>query len=179
MSFDLFLSTVFATFLGATPVTPVVEPDRSSQCLAYNMYHEARGQGTAGIYAVSAVVLNRVNDHRFPNTVCEVVEQGPTRESWKTKKHKDLDPEERVYYPIKNKCQFSWFCDGKSDTPKNKMSWNISLLIANAMLKNKVKDFLHGSTHYHRIDVDPYWNKRMLKFSTIGDHIFYIDALNR
>jgi spore germination cell wall hydrolase CwlJ-like protein len=97
VSFDLFLSTVFATFLGATPVTPVVEPDRSAQCLAYNMYHEARGQGTAGIYAVSAVVLNRVNDRRFPNTVCEVVEQGPTRESWKTKKHKDLDPEERVY----------------------------------------------------------------------------------
>jgi len=80
---------------------------------------------------------------------------------------------------VLHKCHFSWFCDGKSDIPKNKMSWNISLLIANAMLKNKVKDFLHGSTHYHRIDVDPYWNKRMLKFSTIGDHIFYIDALNR
>jgi len=91
----------------AETVTPVVEPDRSAQCLAYNMYHEARSQGTAGIYAVSAVVLNRVNDRRFPNTVCEVVEQGPTRESWKTKKHKDLDPEERVYYPIKNKCTHS------------------------------------------------------------------------
>ena len=75
MSFNLFLSMVAATFLGATPVTPVVEPDRSAQCLAYNMYHEARGQGTAGIYAVSAVVLNRTHDSRFPNTVCEVVEQ--------------------------------------------------------------------------------------------------------
>ena len=148
MSFDLFLSTVFATFLGATPVTPVVEPDRSAQCLAYNMYHEARGQGTAGIYAVSAVVLNRVNDHRFPNTVCEVVEQGPTRESWKTKKHKDLDPEERVYYPIKNKCQFSWFCDGKSDIPYDKEVYNKMLKLSNEgkkifeKTKEKAKSFV-------------------------------------
>ena len=59
------------------------------------------------------------------------------------------------------------------------MSWEISYLIARAMLKNPIKDFLHGATHYHRIDVNPYWNKRMLKFSTIGDHVFYIDALNR
>ena len=103
MSFDSFFSMVVAAFLGVAPVntanaetiTPVVESDRSAQCLAYNMYHEARGQGTAGIYAVTAVVLNRVSDSRFPNTVCEVVEQGPTRESWKTKKHKDLDSKER------------------------------------------------------------------------------------
>ena len=39
----------------------------------------------------------------------------------------------------------------------------------------KVKDFLHGATHYHRKDVDPYWNRKMLKVATIGDHIFYID----
>ena len=58
-------------------------PDRAPECLALNMYHEARGQGTAGLFAVSAVVLNRVNDKRFPNSVCEVIEQGPIRESWK------------------------------------------------------------------------------------------------
>jgi spore germination cell wall hydrolase CwlJ-like protein len=56
--------------------------DRAPECLALNMYHEARSQGTAGLFAVSAVVLNRVNDTRFPNSVCEVVEQGPDRESW-------------------------------------------------------------------------------------------------
>jgi len=55
----------------------------SVKCLADNMYHEARGQGTAGLLAVSSVVINRVKDKRFPNTICEVVKQGPTRESWK------------------------------------------------------------------------------------------------
>ena len=68
----------------------VSEYNPSVKCLALNMYHEARSQGTAGLFAVSAVVINRVNDSRFPNSVCEVVYQGPTRESWKTRQHKDL-----------------------------------------------------------------------------------------
>ncbi len=53
------------------------------ECLSLNMYHEARNQGTAGLLAVSNVVLNRVNDERFPDTVCGVVKQGPTRQSWR------------------------------------------------------------------------------------------------
>ena len=52
------------------------------QCLAMNMYHEARDQGTAGRLAVSAVVMNRVNDDRFPNTICEVVLQAQMKKSW-------------------------------------------------------------------------------------------------
>ena len=34
----------------------------SAHCLALNIYHEARSQGTAGLFGVTAVVLNRVND---------------------------------------------------------------------------------------------------------------------
>ena len=64
------------------------------KCLALNMYHEARDQGTAGILAVSAVVLNRVRDKRFPNSICEVIYQGPIRESWKRN---------GTYFPVKNK----------------------------------------------------------------------------
>ena len=132
-------------------------------CLAKNIYFEARDQKPKGQIAVALVTINRVKSKRFPNSICKVVEQA-NRKNGKLVLHK---------------CHFSWFCDGKSDTPKDKMSWDISLLIARAMLRNPMRDFLHGATHYHRIDVDPYWNKKMLKFSTIGDHIFYIDALNR
>ena len=73
------------------------------ECLAENVYFEARGQGQAGWVAVAQVTLNRVQDTRFPNTICEVVKQGLTYESG---------------HPIKNKCQFSWYCDGKSDKVK-------------------------------------------------------------
>ena len=90
-----------------------------ARCLAENIYHEARNQGTAGWLAVAAVTMNRVIDNRFPNTICEVVFQAETKESWKTKSKKDILASERIFYPIRHRCQFSWYCDGKSDDINN------------------------------------------------------------
>ena len=96
----------------ADPSLPMEKPKLvgvspiQATCLAENVYFEARNQGTAGWSAVISVTLNRVKDKRFPNTVCEVVKQGPTRESWKTR-GKDVSESERKYYPIKHRCQFS------------------------------------------------------------------------
>ena len=132
-------------------------------CLAHNIYFEARDQPTKGQIAVALVTLNRVKSRRFPNSICKVIHQGT----------------KRLGKMVLHKCHFSWYCDGKSDQPKDKMSWEISKLIAKAMVNNPMEDFLNGATHYHRVDVNPYWNKRMLRYTTIGDHIFYIDALNR
>jgi len=96
----------FAGILFASsPVNVITGPpaafvdSRSTECLAMNMYHEARNQGSAGLLAVSAVVLNRVKDPKFPNTICEVIEQGPTRESWKTRQ--TADPNDAQFYPVK------------------------------------------------------------------------------
>jgi len=149
--------------------------DRAPECLALNMYHEARGQGTAGLFAVSAVVLNRVNDTRFPNSVCEVVEQGPVRESWKTRKNESLPQSKRKYYPIKNRCQFSWFCDGKSDTPRNKKKYEELLDLAKLIMYNELilVDITDGALFYHADYVTPGWAKTKQKTVEIQDHIFY------
>jgi spore germination cell wall hydrolase CwlJ-like protein len=58
-------------------------------CLAENIYFEARAESYSGKAAVGNVTRNRVSDSRWPSTYCEVVQQGPKRESWKTKQHKD------------------------------------------------------------------------------------------
>ena len=78
-----------------------------AKCLADNMYFEARNQSWRGIVAVGMVTLNRVNDKRFPEILCEVVKQGPISKWWLEQKGKIV--------PIRHKCQFSWYCDGKSD----------------------------------------------------------------
>ena len=90
--------------------------EQEAVCLAKNMYYEARNQGLAGQLAVSLVVMNRVKDKRYPNTICEVVYQGPISKWWLKEKSKIV--------PIRNRCQFSWYCDGKSDDPKNKKKYN-------------------------------------------------------
>ena len=93
-------------------IYPDLIESEEAHCLALNVYYETRSDNLAGMYAVSDVVLNRVRDTRYPNTICEVVYQGPVRESWKTKKDPDLSDEERIYNPVRNMCQFSWYCDG-------------------------------------------------------------------
>ena len=144
-------------------------PDRSTECLALNMYHEARGQGTAGELAVTTVVMNRVNDSRFPNTICGVVKQGPTRPSWK-------DP--KILFPIKHKCQFSWYCDGKLDVPHIGAMWRESSEIAVYVLATPdLMDITDGATHYHADYISsPKWADPRRKTVEIDTHIFYNKA---
>ena len=159
---------VFGTIIAGSGnmMAPEVTHQESATCLAKNMYYEARNQGTAGWMAVTAVVFNRVNDDRFPNTICEVVKEGPTRKSWK-------DPTVKI--PIKDRCQFSWYCDGLSDKPKDKKTYRKLFGIADGILGGELPfyDITDGATHYHADYVTPAWAKTKTKTVEIQDHIFY------
>ena len=134
-------------------------------CLALNTYHEAKNQSMIGQIATAQVVMNRVEDSRYPNTVCEVVKQGPTSTSWK-------DPSKRI--PVKHRCQFSWYCDGKSDIPKNKKAWKKAQDYAYLVLNNRIQiDVTEGATHYHATYVKPAWAKTKTRTPRIESHIFY------
>ena len=167
------ISIAVAGIMSIFPVETQAQDHPSVECLTLNMYHEARNQGTAGLFAVSAVVLNRVNDSRFPNSICEVIKQGPTRESWKTRQHKNLPAEKRKYYPVRHKCQFSWWCDGIKDVIRDKMRYNDCITIAKHILSYRRKDITKGATHYHAKYVRPWWAKKLTKTVEIGTHIFY------
>jgi len=134
-------------------------------CLALNIYHEARGSSLADQAAVADVVLNRVRDRRYPGTVCDVVYQARTRPSWK---------DETVMIPIRNQCQFSWYCDGRDDTPKDQDAWINAQQIAYFMiLDNKYRGITQGATHYHATYVEPKWARGFNLIGRIGEHIFY------
>ena len=136
------------------------------ECLALNIYHEARNQPFAGQLAVASVVINRVRDERFPDTVCEVVRQGPTRPSWKGTGE---------LIPIRNRCQFSWYCDGKSDKPLELKQFKRIYLLAIDILRGDTLnlDITNGATHYHADYVTPSWASSKTKTIEIEDHIFY------
>jgi len=129
-------------------------------CLALNVYHEAKNQSTIGQIAVAQVTMNRVHDERYPDNVCDVVKQGQTYK-WK----RDL--------PIRHKCQFSWYCDGKSDEPKDKQAWQYAIMVADGVYYGKVINLIDGATHYHAHYVNPSWAETKTYITRIGDHIFY------
>ena len=135
------------------------EEQPEAWCMAQNIYYEARGSNRADRIAVADVVLNRVQDTRYPNTICEVVRQG--------KQYADG----RM---IRNKCQFSWYCDGKSDWPTNMDAWVDAQLIAYNMIEyGQGRGLTEGSTHYHADYVSPKWARELQLVGRIGVHIFY------
>ena len=143
-------------------------------CMAKNIYFEAKSELEAGQYAVADVVLNRVADSRFPNSICEVVYEGIHRESWKTKQHADLADHKRIYIPKRHQCQFSWYCDGKSDKIKDGDAWRKSQEIAYRIVRErKFRGVTQGSTHYHATYVSPKWAPELNLIGRIGTHIFY------
>lgn len=135
------------------PLPESVFTAKEQKCLANAIYFEARGESLRGQAAVAQVVLNRVRNPAYPDTICGVVYQN---------EH------------LKNRCQFSFACDGKKDVILNKKSYKIAQDIAMAVTAGKI--FLPevaSSTHYYAQYVKPSWARSMEKMKKIGLHIFY------
>ena len=132
---------------------------QDEHCMALNIYHEARSDNLAGKFAVADVVINRVYDTRYPNTVCGVIYQGDHKPSWK-------DPNTLV--PVRNRCQFSWYCDGKSDTPHDDEAWEKSRKFARDMyIHGEFRGITEGATHYHATYSKPFWSKKLNRIARI------------
>jgi len=123
------------------------------RCLAQNIYFEARNEPDTGMIAVGQVVLNRVEDRRFPTTICAVVRQGGHRQKYR--------------------CQFSWWCDGLSDRPRNKAAWRQAQALAFILYWGFVDDTTGGALWYHADYVKPRWRTSFEQGPKFGRHIFY------
>lgn len=129
------------------------------ECLSKNIYFEARGESIRGQYAVGFVVLNRMASDRFPNTACGVVYQA---RRWNG-------------MIIHHRCQFSWYCDGKPDRPKNIKAWTKAVEIATILIvyQNVLIDITDGALWYHSKRVRPHWSSVYQRVALIDNHHFY------
>lgn len=135
------------------------------ECLAKNIYFEARGESTNGQIAVAQVAMNRVKSSMFPNNICDVIYQGPVSTWFLVEKNKIV--------PLLHECQFSWWCDGKSDEPRDMWAWGRAMTIASEVIKGNVDDNTHGAMWYHATSVNPNWSQ-LAAVTKIDNHIFYV-----
>ncbi len=125
---------------------------RERRCLAIAIYFEARGEPASGQVAVGQVIMNRVRSPLFPETICGVVYQGQMQKG----------------------CQFSFTCDGKTDTPRNDEQWAQAQDISKKITAGELwLPEVGYSTYYHANYVSPYWAGSMSMIDKIGRHIFY------
>ena len=153
---DLILIVVFMETLPGNADSHEVDKD-SLNCLAKNIYFEARGEEIIGQYAIGLVTLNRVKDKDFPNNICDVVYQ-------------EIKINNKI---VKYKCQFSWYCDGVSDEVRPTENWYKSQIVALQLLDGKFGGIIEGATHYHATYVDPQWRHELTFIGQVGDHLFY------
>tara|TARA_R100000995_G_scaffold84734_1_gene64542 strand:+ start:992 stop:1423 length:432 start_codon:yes stop_codon:yes gene_type:complete len=130
-------------------------------CMSYAIYFESRSESTLAQLAVAQTVYNRVHDNRFPNTVCGVVTDG-LRYSWDNRKI------------VRNKCAFSFYCDGKPEVINDPRAYDWAESIAWVVLNEQISiDVTDGSTHYHANYVSPYWASSFTQTVCIDAHCFY------
>lgn len=125
------------------------------KCLATAIYFEARGESEKGQIAVAQVVLNRLKNPAYPNTICGVVYQNKNK---------------------RNRCQFSFACDGRTDRITDKRSWAASQALARRIMNDDRTLYMAdigAATHYHATYVKPRWARSMKRMDKIGRHIFY------
>ena len=127
-------------------------------CLALTVYFEARSESIEAQAAVAQVVLNRVADDRYPDTVCDVVQEGSP-------------PGDAL--PSSHHCQFSWRCDGLSDRPKNTDAYFRAMVVAEWVALGKLDAGIGKATLYHADYVSPFWATKYRQVAVVGRHIFY------
>lgn len=146
--------------MNALILAVVLSSPAEMECLAKNIYFESRNQSHLGQIAVAHTTLNRVEDSRYPESICSVVHQGVKNSDGSMKR---------------NMCQFSWYCDGLPDRPRNTEMWEQSVEIAEESVRLYAQgiDITRGATHYHTENVYPNWAPTLDKIMTVDDHIFY------
>ena len=140
-----------------------------AECLAKNIYFEAGVESTAGKLAVANVTINRTLNVNYPNTICGVVQEGIHYYNVNKDKH----------FPVRDRCQFSWYCDGLIDEPREGRTWDSAKVLAEIVLENHYDkaliDITDGATHYHAnwMETYPSWSKKKKVMASIDRHIFY------
>jgi N-acetylmuramoyl-L-alanine amidase len=153
------------SILGLLFLSSVTCAESEVMCLAKNIYHEARGESIDGQLAVAFVTVNRARSNKFPNTVCGVVYQAKHSRWWKEKFNKLV--------PLRNKCQFSWYCDGRSDEIRDLRAWEVSVSVAQLVLHDEVEDITNGAVFYYNpAKANPHWKSSFKRVALVDNHVF-------
>ena len=136
----------------------VATADTERECLAQAIYHEARGESSAGQLAVANVIVNRARSSRYPSSLCGVVYQNANKGRYQ--------------------CQFTFACDGRDDAPGERQAWNRSVALAQKVyaeyaLGEEIGALPGSALFYHTTNVRPSWSNTYTQVAQVGAHLFY------
>lgn len=151
----MFLSLLMSishVSLAENKIVKNISDTKEIDCLAKNIYYEAKNEPEEGMVAVGVVTLNRVHHKSFPDSICSV-----------------------VYHKIRKICQFSWTCNKIKRPEINDPLWEKSILIAKELVSNngfaQWRKKYGKCIYFHATYINPGW--KMARIAKTGKHIFY------
>lgn len=128
------------------------------ECLAQAIYHEARGESADGQLAVANVIVNRARSERYPSSLCGVIYQNADKGRYR--------------------CQFTFACDGRDNTPRERQAWARSKALAADVYSEyatgeEIGALPRSALFYHTTAVRPSWSNTYNQVAQVGAHIFY------
>ncbi len=144
--------------------TPVMElhehaivnmTEQEINCMAQNLYREARGEGDQGMIAVGYVVLNRMATKGYPKSVCGVVHHKLTLRSGKVS------------------CQFSWACTSLRNAPMKPASYVHARNLAMKVMSREVENPIDDSIYFQVKTVRTAHARKSNFRAAIGNHRFF------
>lgn len=144
---------------GYMPTAKRVElANTERECLAQAIYHEARGESAAGQLAVANVIVNRARSNRYPSSLCGVIYQNADKGRYR--------------------CQFTFACDGRDNTPRERQAWARSEALASDIYADyatgaDIGALPRSALFYHTTAVSPSWSNTYNQVAQVGAHIFY------
>lgn len=120
-------------------------------CLSRAIYFESKGESDRGKILVAQTTINRMNSDKkyFPNTICQVVKQRTGK-----------------------RCTYSWFCDGKSDRPRDLTQYRKSETIATNAINGKYTGITRA-LYFKRCSVISRFFDKLKYLGKEGNHCFF------
>jgi len=145
------LVILLALFLASMSRGGAGAAEDPAHCLALSLYFEAKAEGREGMEAVGWVVLNRMLHEEFPDRVCAVIKDGG-----------ETPP-----------CQFSWWCDGRSDVPQEAEPWQLAQEVARDLLADPPPDPTDGALFFHAGGHPSGFHAARGQTARVNNHLFY------
>lgn len=157
-SYYIYFMVVLGVVLTCNTAKAIDRPEDMG-CLVEAIYFEGRSESTSGMLAIGIVILNRVRSDNYPNTICDVVHDG---HYWNGN-------------PVKYKCAFTYWCDGKPERYNNIRALAKVQEVVILLMDGVTIEGIDFATHYHANYVSPYWaySEDFIYVGRIGRHLFY------
>ena len=157
--------------------------------LALTIWGEARSEERAGMLAVGNVMMNRMREGRWGDSIQSVVTANRVSQTsgktvyqfscWGDTNRASMmrmyELDRRLAGLLNSNPQEYQRLKAELESSADWRAWINAKDLAYKLLAGQARDNSGGANHYHTAAISPRWNENMSKLTKVGEHVFFTD----